>query len=392
MSECERDVIEEEPWTKLPYEAPQDASGNFYVPEDDPVGVSPRRPASSLNMTDLARGLVESMVSYKVHQVAGTYMSIDAIGNPIRISGAIFYPTKGKIKNVIVCSHYTVSANYEVPSQTFPIEAMFAALGYVVVMPDYIGYGVTKDKVHPYLQAYVTGSNVIDMALAVRPFLAERKIQVENEEVILLGYSQGGATTMWVQLMMEHDARYQGMFKIKHTYCGGGPYDVARTYDYVVSKSVTGIPYAIPMIILGMSEGMAEPLDVKQFFREPLLSHYQEWINTKLYSGPQITKLIGTTELPKILTNEGMNRSKGETLRLYRELLINSIPEDYSPGTPVYMFHSMDDETVPFINAQVMHRNFNREFFTDVEYDFDHYGSHTNACIHFILKVFAKLR
>jgi len=388
FSEEDHDVRQEQPWNKLP----EDWEASSTSPDSSVVaGVAPRG-ASSLNMTDLARGIIESLTSYKVHQVAGTYMSRDIDGNPIKVSGAIFYPTSGTIKNVIICSHYTVSANYEVPSQTFPIEAMFAALGYVVVMPDYIGYGITADKVHPYLQADVTASNVIDMALAVRPFLAERNIRVQHEEVIILGYSQGGSTSMYVQFLMETDPTYQGKFKILRNYCGGGPYHVARTYDYVVSQKVTGIPYAVPMIILGMSEGMSIPLNIDLFFKEPLLSNYQEWLNTKKYSGTQITELIGTKNLENILTPMGLDRKQPETQRLYRELLKNSMPNRYLPVAPIYMFHSMDDQTVPFINAQIMHGNFQMVGATNVEYDFDHYGSHQNGCIKFILKVFKFLK
>jgi len=317
---------------------------------------------------------------------------------PITLSGAVFYPTSGSIKNIIICSHYTVAANYEVPSQTFPIEAAMAAKGYLVVMPDYIGYGASKDCVHPYLQAEVTARNVIHMALGVRSFIAERKMQIESDRILLIGYSQGGATSMWVQYFMETDDEFKGLFDIKKNYCGGGPYNVARTYDFCVKLDETGIPYAVPMIILGMSEGMGEPLKMETFFQEPLLSNYKEWFNTKKYNGIQITKMIGVNRLSKILTPAGLDRSQGETQRLYRALQSNSLPASYRPMAPVYMFHSMDDQTVPFINAQVTHYNFSHydvrsgaEPATNVEYDFDHYGNHQKGCIKFYLHMFKVL-
>ncbi len=382
-SEEERDVREEEPWNRLPEDAASDVQD---------MAVPGRRPASSITITDMARGLLESLNSYKVHQVCGTYMTTGADGEPVKVSGAVFYPKQGRIKNVIICSHYTVTADYEVPSQTFPIEALLASLGYVVVMPDYIGYGASKDRVHPYLQAYVTAGTVIDMALAVRPFLANRKIVVDNEEVILFGYSQGGATGLFVQLMMEQSAAYKGLFKIKCNYCGGGPYNIARTYDETVRTRTTGIPYAVPMLILGMSEGMAVPLDVDAFFREPLLSHYKEWLLSKRYAGSQITRLMGTRNIDKILTPMALDRSQPETKRLYRALAYNSIPANFVPEAPVYMFHSMDDQTVPFINAQVQHGYFTQHGVNNVTYDFGHYGEHADAFLTFMKEVFRKLK
>lgn len=389
-AEHDHDIEAEEPWTQIPDDPMFDEEGNLIQ--------EPRR-ASALVLTDLARGILESVASTNVHQVCGTYVSKDAYGNDITLSGAVYYPLKGKIKNVIICSHYTVAADYEVPSATFPLEATMAAMGYVVVMPDYIGYGATRDRVHPYLQAFVTASNVIDMALAVRPFLAEREIKVESDSVLLVGYSQGGATSMWVQYYMENDESYKGLFKIKKNYCGGGPYNVARTYDYCVKLDETGIPYAVPMIILGMSEGMGIPLDFDTFFQEPLLSYYKDWFNSKSYNGQEITRLIGVNRLSKILTPAGLDRSEGETKRLYRELQLNSIPTDFRPQAPVFMFHSMDDQTVPFINAQVTRYNFTHYSIlggagpvNNVEYDFDHYGNHQSGCIKFYLKMFKLLK
>jgi len=385
------DIQEEQPWTQIPKDAEFDSLGN--------VVYKHIRKASSLVPTDLACGIIESLASYKVHQVCGTYESVDVNGDPITLSGAIFYPPSGVIKNVLICSHYTVAANYEVPSETFPIEAAMAALGYLVVMPDYIGYGKTQDMVHPYLQAEVTAKNVIDMALGVRSYIVERKLQIQSDEVILVGYSQGGATSMWVQYYMEMDDDYKGLFKIKKNYCGGGPYNVARTYDYCIKLDETGIPYAVPMIILGMSEGMGVPLDIDAFFKEPLKSNYKEWFTTKKYNGIQITKMIGVNRLSQILTEAGLDRSKGETQRLYRALQANSLPASYRPQAPVYMFHSMDDQTVPFVNAQVVRYNFthydvrsDKGPIYNVEYDFDHYGNHQAGCIKFYLQMFKELK
>lgn len=398
-SEQEHDVEQEAPWRPLEEAAAAMAEWERQVADSlsdtmavQPMAIHGRQQASSINSTDLARAVIGSLCSRSVHQVCGTYMSTDAMYNDIRVSGAVFYPTKGRIRNIIICSHYTVAANYEVPTQTFPLEAAFAALGYVVVMPDYIGYGETADRVHPYLQAYVTAANVIDMALAVRPFLAQRGIKVESDEVIIMGYSQGGATSLFVQYCMENVERYQGKFRIKRNYCGSGPYDVARTYDMSVRQDYTPIPYAVPMIILGMSEGMSNPLPFDQFFQEPLKSHYQEWFNSKRYSGVQLSQLIGSKRLSCILTPMGMDRSQPQTQRLYRQLIMNSIPSRYIPQAPIYLFHSMDDPTVPFINSQTVCRNFKEVGFTDYTCNFGHYGNHVEGCMKFMITMFHKLR
>ena len=344
--------------------------------------------ATYVNLINAVGGILSSAMCTKIHQVVGTYSSTDIHGNPITVSGKIFYPKSGEIKNMMIVSHYTIGSNHECPSESFSFEGIYAAFGYAVVIADYIGFGVTVDQIHPYLQANTTASNVIDMALVARPFLKSRGINPKSDEVILLGYSQGGATTLHVQRLMETDPRYMGQFKIKKNYAGSGPYNIAKTYDYCVKRDVTGIPCAIPMIIQGMSIGMEKPLDMNYFFQEPLRSHYNEWLNSKQYPVPYISALMGSDRLSQILTPNATDRTKPETARFYKELQSNSIPSSYIPSAPLFMFHSEDDQTVPFVNSQLMQRQFRSEFYpVDVEYDFGHYGNHQQGAMKFILKV-----
>ncbi len=365
------DVMDESPWEKVDF--------GLSVDEEETK-------ATSASLNDIFRGVVSSFMSTRVCEVVGTYESTDIQGNPITVSGKVIYPADGNIKNMMIVSHYTIGANFECPSETFSFEGIYAAKGYMVVISDYIGFGVTKNKIHPYLQAETTARNVIDMALAVREWAKKRNIKIDSDEVVLLGYSQGGATTLHVQRLLETFPEYMGEFKIKINYAGAGPYDVARTYDYSVKVDVTGIPCAVPMIIQGMSIGMAKPLDMSYFFRDPLKSHYDEWLNSKKYTVPQMSALIGADKLSMILTPEGTDRSKPETARFYLELMENSIPRDYVPQAPLFMFHSEDDGTVPFINSQLMQRQF-RYMADNIEYDFGHYGNHQKGALKFILKV-----
>jgi len=388
MHESTSDVRDEAPWDqavaeieeaeKYAEENAQTASGTEQT--------APVQRTSPLTVTDVARGFVENLYAYKVHQVAGTYRSIDVHGDSLTVSGKFFYPENGIIKNLIVVSHYTIGANKEAPSETFSFEGMYAAMGYGVVIADYIGYGVTVDSIHPYLQAETTAHNVIDMALAVRPFIAKRGLKVQSEEVILFGYSQGGAATLHVQRVMENNPTYQDKFVIKKVYAGAGPYDIASTYDYEVKVDVTGIPCAVPMIIQGMSIGMDKPLEMSYFFKEPLLSNYDDWINSKKYTVNQMSTLIHAGRLSEILTENGINRSNRETARFYVELQNNSIPSSFIPKAPLYMFHSEDDETVPFINSQLMQRQF-RDKAPNVTYNFGHYGTHMRGCLTFMKAV-----
>lgn len=342
--------------------------------------------ATYSNLISSVSGILSTVVSGKVHQVVGTYQSTDLNGNPIMLSGKIIYPKKRDIKNILIVSHYTIGANSECPSESFSFESIYAALGYAVIIPDYIGYGVSRDVIHPYLQSNTTASNVIDMAIVARNYLNETGHKAADDSVILVGYSQGGATTMHVQRLMETDSRYVGKFKIKKNYAGSGPYNIAKTYDVSIELDVTGIPTAVPMIIQGMSIGLATPLDMNYFFQEPLRSNYDNWINSKNYTIAEMNALIGSNKLSEILTPEATDRSNPETARFYKELIVNSIPEEWIPKADLYMFHSEDDGTVPFANSQLFQKQI-RNSKTNIEFDFGHYGNHQQGAMKFILKV-----
>lgn len=358
--------------------------------------------ATYTNLINFATGFLSSIATSRVHQVVGTYTSTDVDGNPITVSGKIFYPKDGKVRNVIIASHYTIGSNAECPSESYSFEGIYAAFGYAVIVSDYIGFGVTADMIHPYLQANTCAGNVLDMALAAVPFLKVRGLKIADDSVILLGYSQGGACTLHVQRLLETPGKYEGAFKIKKNYCGGGPYDIAMTYDVSIKKDKTGIPCAIPMIVQGMSIGMAKPLDMDYFFKDPLKSNYSDWLNSKRYTVQQISTLIGTDRLSEMLTAYGCDKSKPETARFYMELKSNSISEKYFPEAPLYLFHSEDDQTVPFVNSQIIQRQIKgrvaingitlEKYLPDVEYDFGHYGNHQQGATQFFLKVLQKLK
>lgn len=378
------DVYEEAPWARYTEEEDIGSAGRQEV--------SSRRRVTSTDVISVVRDIVDMCMYRKVVQVAGTYTSVDADYNPVTLSGKVFYPHDKPIRNVILVSHFTIGANFECPSETFALEGILASLGYLVIMPDYIGYGATRTMVHPYLQADLTSENVADMLFAVMPWIGRENLPLQSDSIILLGYSQGGATTMHVQRMLETSPVYRAMYPLKHTYCGSGPYDVALTYDYSIRQDLTGIPCAVPMIIQGMSEGMASPLHMSYFFKEPLLSNYDEWLNSKLYTVKQINLMIDATRLSEILTEDASDKTNPETQRLYKRLIENSINPIYAPVTPMYMFHSMEDRTVPFINSQRMQMQFDNYGCQNIEYDFGYYGTHTTGMMKFLLKCIKRLR
>lgn len=340
---------------------------------------------ASVAVIDIAKELLGNLQSNRLIHIAGTYEGHDLDGSSLTLSGKLLLPATGKIKNMIIVSHFTIGANYECPSESFPLEGILAGKGYAVVIADYIGFGVTKERIHPYMHIKSTARSVVDMAVAVKPYLEHIGRKPESDEVILLGYSQGGSTTLGVMDMIQSE--FEHLLPIKEVYAGGGPYDLAATFDVSMLEDLTGIPCAIPMIVQGINEGDKLGLDISQFFKPVLLENYDDWINSKNYTVKQINIMMNARSVSDLMTDVGRDKKNPETARLYKALMLNSVLH-FIPRHPIHFFHSTEDTTVPFVNGQKA-----EEFFKghDISYDFGEYGKHSLGAVRFILSVYKQL-
>ena len=324
----------------------------------------------------------------KIIEIVGTYPSIDIEGNPITLSGKVMLPKNGIPKRMILVSHYTVCSNAEAPSNCFSLEGVLVNSGYGLIIPDYIGYGVTAQEVHPYLVMDVTAHNVVDMYLAVRPWLEAVGRSADDPSLDLMGYSQGGATTMAVQYLIETDfsnADSMDHIMLHRVFAGGGPYDVKATYERFVTTDTAGYPVAVPLVLQGMIKGNKLNMQLSDMMKPFLCEHMDEWINSKRFTSAQINQLIGTKVTHELLTDEAMEQKSEKVAELYKAMTLNSITAyDWDPQTSVYMMHSIDDETVPYTNATHARSHWKD---ANITYNFGHYGGHVMTCLRFIYTV-----
>lgn len=371
---------------------------NCYLPDGTPANeyndANETNDARAVRRTTGATGaaILQELLKWgnqnKIIEIVGTYPSIDIEGNPITLSGKVMLPKNGIPKRMILVSHYTVCSNAEAPSNCFSLEGVLVNSGYGLIIPDYIGYGVTAQEVHPYLVMDVTAHNVVDMYLAVKPWLEAVGRSADDPSLDLMGYSQGGATTMAVQYLIETD--FSNASSIDHimlhrVFAGGGPYDVKATYERFVTTDTAGYPVAVPLVLQGMIKGNKLDMELSDMMKPFLCEHMDEWINSKRFTSAQINQLIGTKVTHELLTDEAMEQKSEKVAELYKAMTLNSITAyDWDPQAPVYMMHSMDDETVPYTNATHARSHWKD---ANITYNFGHYGGHVMTCLRFIYTV-----
>ena len=109
----------------------------------------------------------------------------------------------------------------------------------IVIAPDYEGYGLTKDRVHPYMVQNLTARQVADAVTygmtLYRKELAEAGSGLlplsDDWRSFSLGYSQGGSTALAVHRYIEENGLDEALH-FKGSICGDGPHDLIATMRY----------------------------------------------------------------------------------------------------------------------------------------------------------------
>lgn len=328
------------------------------------------------------------------------YPSIDQHGNALILSGKLCIPDGQKPKGIILLPHFTISANEEAPSNKLTGEAKYFKDQYVLVMPDYIGYGVTSERVHPYLHGELTARNCVDMLLYAQPILDSMALGIPLDSIYIVGYSQGGAVALWTLKLIEQE--YAGKIYVKKCFVGSAPSDVATTYDDAISRNYTSVPAVIPMLVMGTSEAYNLHLQPEDFLSPAMMRIYNKYIKEKNQRMIPLYFRMPNHKVSYWMTTSGMDKTQPQTKRLYEGLLrsslvhydinnnaADSICPTWTPQTPLFVFHSKNDDLVTFQNALHLQRCY--QSVPNITWDFDKYGGHIRSMFTFLPKVQALL-
>lgn len=346
-----------------------------------------------------------NMITYStVHQIVGTYQS-EYKGQSITLSGNMYVPKSKRCKGLIMACHYTYAALSESPSQGPTLSALLATKGYAVIDADYVGFGVTYQMVHPYLDKAATGRAVADFGRLARPFLEANGYTFETNDIYIFGYSQGGHAAVATQEFIESHADYLKDLPITRVLCGGGPYDPMVTYDVAKKTDVIGFPAVVPMFLQGTiyandlnDKSLSMPITEADFLSEAMLKddRYKVWLNSKAYTMDQVNLLmkgIGCGKFSTILRPEALEEDYPQNKILFQKLKENATT-NFCPVSPMFIFHSKGDDVVTFENAEILQKRF-RELGADeskIEYDFADYGTHRSGLLKFHMKVLKMLK
>ena len=321
---------------------------------------------STLNIFLNGLGNNSTNVMYPISVYDIKYESIDHNGAVDTLSGLISFPHSDlEAFPILTYQHGTLILDSQAPSITGlsvnNYEVLFVGLattpaGFITVMPDYVGIG-DPYKYHPYMIADPHTRSVVDILRATKKLslILEDKFQF-NDQLFLIGYSDGGYSTLASQRGIENF--YSQEFNITASFPMAGPYDLSGTMvDFFLSGPDYSEPFYVPYVLtsqLWYYQGLEA--DFADYF-EPFWADTLPGLFDGTHSGDFINNLMPDNPLD-ILLPEVLEEFENSENHFFRQNLTLNTLLDWVPQSPVHFFHGMGDEIAPYENTQIAYDTF----------------------------------
>lgn len=323
------------------------------------------------NLPFIQYGTKYYRVLYTTHSVQG---AVDTASGLLAVPDDLtrIYPR-------LVYQHGTSGSKQEVPSINVQtggegrVGRLFAGLGYVAFLPDYLGLGNTSKGFHPYVHAESEAWAALDMMRAGAMFLQENQV-LTNDQLFITGYSQGGHAAMALHRAIEQDPTAE--FSVTAAAPMSGPYSLSKVMrDLILNDAVYYYPAYIPNTALSFQTVYGDLFgDLTEMFRPAYAPLVQQF-----YDG-QITLTQLNNQLIAALTaNEGASRP----FKMLQPGIVQAIQNDpnhpinraldrndtydggWLPKAPFRLFYCTADDQVPYQNSVLARDSFLAAGITD---------------------------
>ena len=286
------------------------------------------------------------------------YPSIDPFGKPCTLSGTITVD-KTLIKDnqpyngILLYNHFTIYATTQAPSRgavEFPTGAAFT--NFIVVAPDYYGFGITEKEPQAYCISRANGRASLDAYLAAKRLIEDLQVKKGNDFVIA-GYSEGGQTTMAV--LREISERHSEI-KVKRAFAGDGPYDINSMYD-AITQGYTEMPSTVCNVLYAYNHFCRLGYDIHDYLKDPVAKNFDEWFLSKQNKRRALDEeLIKTKKTSDICTDAVLNTNSTLSRRFKSAFSADALTSGWTPRKDfdVMLFHDTKDDVVPVENFYAM--------------------------------------
>ena len=286
------------------------------------------------------------------------YPSVDPFGNPCTLSGTITVD-KSLIKDnrpfngILLYNHFTIYATTQAPSRgaiEFPTGA--ALTDFIVVAPDYYGFGITEKEPQAYCISRANGRASLDAYLAAKRIIEDLKVK-KGDDFIIAGYSEGAQTTIGV--LREISERHPEI-KVKRAFAGDGPYDINSMYD-AITKGYTEMPSTVCNVLYAFNHFFRLGYDIHDYLKDPVAKNFDEWFLSKKNKRRALDEeLIKTKKTSDLCTAAVFNGNSPLSLKFKEAFKEDALTSGWTPRSDLdlMLFHDTKDDVVPVENFYAM--------------------------------------
>ncbi len=334
-----------------------------------------REYGNDLDTASLSRhtGLVRR-VGRPCRFVAVRYRTVGPGDAPIEASGLIAFPEWGPFKGVVEVSPVCKEKSAAGTKRMYAVEAAApATMGYVALIPDTFGYGITEDHPICYLESEMVARQGYDLRRAAAEYFADLGRELPRRSV-LFGYSLGAPGALSLAGLYvghpEYGVRPRALF------LGGGPYDPRDALESSLQRGEMGY-MLFPGICRSLNAYHRGGFDSTQLFRRELLSHWEEVssgeVNPSLLAERFGADLRGY--LHPDFFREGYNAEIRRLFSTLSTLAVDVADIRLSGRLLVWMRHSADDNVVSVSCSDLLYRKLH-SWFPSLIYCRDRRGTH----------------
>lgn len=316
---------------------------------------------SSLQLLYPDAGQLANMANYDVEIYKIEYKTMLKEENVIA-SGLVCIPiAPGSSFPIISFQNGTNTAHANAPSVDL-MNPMFqylhasASMGYVMIIPDYLGFGSSEQITHPYMHKESTVDVVENMILATIEMMDHDLIPVQwDEDLYLIGYSQGG----WSTLTTHFDISQQPAlsYSVTASACGAGPYDLSVVQNYMF-EGVT-YPQPVYMAYTGISYHALGLINnpLTDLFNEPYASALPGYFSGE-YTNAEINTFLTDTVARLIAPSFLIGINDDPLYGAYRTAINNNSIHGWNTKEPIRLYHGSVDTYVPPATTEKVYGEF----------------------------------
>lgn len=314
--------------------------------------------ASVDGLASALRPLIGSDARCDVAHHKLVYETIEPRGTASRASAGLAVPTGCAGPYPVLVYHHGTSVirsftmsdptNAEALLQV----AMFAAQGYVVVMPDYHGYGDSTLGYHPYLHAANTAAVSVDALRAANGVLKDKGIATSGK-LFLAGYSQGGHSAMATHRAIERD--YASEFRVTASVPQSGPYALEDTFVQGIASPTLGASVFSTMTFVGYQKAYGDVYSAaSDVFQSPWVTGIESLLPgtigfDQLYLTGKLP--VATTGAGGLLTNSFVSSVQANAQAPVRRRLAENSLLNWKPTATMTLCTGSRDPVVPAQNT-----------------------------------------